>query len=273
MRNLVFFVFFVFFACPALADEAVIGTVMEVEGAPVIRTETGRVMAAAIETPVHPGDIIATGSGGRAMILFIDDTELTLSENTELTVDNYVFNPEDASGNRAVYNVLRGAFYYVSGLIAKKPDPDVTVKTLYGSIGVRGTQFWGGDIDGEYGVLVNEGQVEVTGKQGSVRLDRGQGAAIHGAGSDLFRPKVWASEKIMRATRTIALKRAAEVRQRIAGFKGRQMQLRAIHRSQIKERLRERGIMKDPGRFKEPRDGKRMKGLLDRSPVKAYGKN
>jgi len=74
-------------------------------------------------------------------VLLADGTTLTLSENSKLTVDNYVFDWSNHNNDKASYNYLQGAFQYVSGLIAKKPDPDVRVETAYGQIGIRGTRF------------------------------------------------------------------------------------------------------------------------------------
>ena len=43
--------------------------------------------------------------------------------------------------NAASYSWLEGAFKYVSGLMTKKPEPAVSIRTAYGNIGIRGTEF------------------------------------------------------------------------------------------------------------------------------------
>jgi hypothetical protein len=96
--------------------------------------------------PLQPGDTInqndtiETGAGARAFILFNDNTQMTLGENTKLKVDEYVYDPNGTS-NKASYSILEGAFQYVSGLIGKKDPADVKIDTAYGEIGIRGTEF------------------------------------------------------------------------------------------------------------------------------------
>ena len=272
-----FFSAFILIAMPqSLADDGVIGTIMEVEGVAVIKGSDGLAKAAAVETEIHLNDQIATGKDSRAMVLFIDDTEMTMSENTELKVDEYIFDPEDNAQNKARYNILRGTFYYISGLIAKKESPDVLVKTPHGAIGIRGTEFWGGDIDGEYAVLVADGRVDVTNDQGRVSIAKGQGSAIHGRPADLFKTKIWPVEKVARAKATIFLKRHAQVRQRIAGFQGKQIQLRAQQRAILKnKRLQKQG--EEPPRRERPLERRQMKQDAPsndpRPRLKHYGKN
>ncbi len=257
----------------ALGEADIIGTVMEVEGGVVVTSARGAVQAT-VDTPVHQNDKIATGAGARALVLFIDNTELTLSENTELTVDEYIFDPDDNANNKSRYSILRGAFYYVSGLIAKKENPDVRVNTPYGSIGIRGTEFWGGDIDDDYGVLVADGAVDVTTKQGKIGIDKGYGSALKSGRAEAMKPKLWPTEKVERAKKTILLKRQAMVRERIKQFGERQGVLRAKHKEIMKrriERMRDRlppeqrqGIQDRP----MLRDKMRMQGerLLEREP-------
>jgi FecR protein len=96
--------------------------------------------------PLEPGDTIGvndtiqTGPGAKASILFDDNTEFTLGENTKLKVDDYVYDPNGTS-NKASYRFLEGAFQYVGGLIEKNHPADVRINTPVDGIGIRGTEF------------------------------------------------------------------------------------------------------------------------------------
>jgi hypothetical protein len=96
--------------------------------------------------PLDPGDTIGindtiqTGSGAKASILFDDNTEFTLGENSKLKVDDYVYDP-DGTANRASYSFLEGVFQYVGGLIDQKDPANVRINTELGEIGIRGTEF------------------------------------------------------------------------------------------------------------------------------------
>lgn len=96
--------------------------------------------------PLDPGDTIGlndtieTGPGSKASILFDDNTEFTLGENSKLKVDDYVYNP-DGNANKAHYSFLQGVFQYIGGLIDQKDPANVNIDTPVGSIGIRGTEF------------------------------------------------------------------------------------------------------------------------------------
>lgn len=123
--------------------------------------------------PIYMGSTLETNKSSKLIILFIDDTRITLSENTELTVDEFVFDPYDSEENQAKFSVLAGAFQWVSGMISKREDPDVEIRTTFGSIGIRGTSFWAGEIEDGYGVIVESGLVQFSGEWGSTELPAG----------------------------------------------------------------------------------------------------
>ena len=54
--------------------------------------------APAVGTVVNFGQKISTGSGGRVVILFPDNTELTMGENTTIICDEYVYDPSGNGG-------------------------------------------------------------------------------------------------------------------------------------------------------------------------------
>ncbi len=228
---------------PAYAEDGgIIGTIQEVEGTVTVMSSGGAKVLAAIDTPMHEHDTIVTGPASRAFVLLIDNTELTLSENTTLRFDDYAYDNEDDTENKGVYSILQGTFLYVSGLVAKKENPDVTVNTPYGAIGIRGTEFWGGDIDGVYGILVNDGQVSVRNESGAVALAKGEGTTLRSRREAPLRGVRWGDEKIQRAVASVSLKNRAQIRQRIQQKQEWYRTLRAEH----KERLRaKRGKLRE----------------------------
>lgn len=169
------------FAPPAQAADAggqpVIGRVVEVEGNATI-TMQGQAYKAVRQSAIHMHDVIATGTDTKMLVLFIDKTQITLGQNAKLTVDEYVYNPKDDTNNKGTYSILEGSFKYVSGLLAKKENPDVNINTSYGNIGIRGTQLHCGKVKDTYGVVVNEGRVRVRNDGGEVYVDRGKATMI-----------------------------------------------------------------------------------------------
>jgi len=187
------------------AANNVVGLILEVEGKATITDQKGQSSDALVKTELHPQDVISTGPDSKVYIQLIDNTEFTLSENAQFTIEEYNFNTKDSSKSYATYSVLEGAFLYVSGLVAKRSNPDVKVNIPQGSIGIRGTKFWGGTVNGEYGVIVGEGKIVVKNKAGSATLTRGQGTTLKNRITPPGAPKVWSADRVAAATKTVML--------------------------------------------------------------------
>lgn len=87
---------------------------------------------------VHVRDRVETGRNGQVLVQLVDNSVFTIGPNTNLTIDEFVFDPNSGRGE-AVASVLTGVFRFLSGRIAKQ-DPDaMTVRVPFGTIGVRGT--------------------------------------------------------------------------------------------------------------------------------------
>jgi hypothetical protein len=108
---------------------------------------------AAVGTLVPMNATLRTGSKARLQVTFRDKSELTLGENATVIVDRFVFDPEASVGESAL-NATRGAFRFATGRISSMGQKRITVKTPVAALAVRGTDFWGGVIDGQYGVLL-----------------------------------------------------------------------------------------------------------------------
>jgi hypothetical protein len=213
-------------ATPAATDDGVIGTILEVEGTATLTPDGGTATAAAVNSPVHMKDVIATGPQSRVFVLLIDNTQWTLSENTQIRVDEWAYDPDDSTNNRGRYSVIAGAFQYISGLLAKKPDPDVRIDTPAGSIGIRGTDITGGDVDGEYGIEVDEGAIDVATDKGQVRVNTGEGTTIKGRGFAPGRPAAFSQKRLQRLRNMVFLKNREQVKQRMGMMQERHKLMR-----------------------------------------------
>jgi hypothetical protein len=177
----------------AYADDGIVGTVLKVEGSATL-TLAGQknTVPAKAQTHIHMHDILATSGKSKLFVLFIDNTQFTLGPDTKLTVNEYVYDPNNTTNDKARYGILAGAFDYVSGLVAKKKDPDVQVQTPSGAIGIRGTNFWGGNTGGSsYGFHVSEGKIGVSNGGGSVTVGAGQGTIVPGPNQPPGPPGPW----------------------------------------------------------------------------------
>ena len=86
------------------------------------------------------GDTIIVKSKSNAQILFLDETVLTVGENTELTIDDFIYDPKTNDGN-FVTNIKSGTVKFITGKISKKNPDNLEVKMPAGTLGARGTEF------------------------------------------------------------------------------------------------------------------------------------
>ena len=78
---------------------------------------------------------ITTNASGRAQLLFRDGTSLTVGSSSEMTIDEYVFDPDTDTGE-LVINISKGVFRLVGGKISK--NTPVVFNTKTATVAVRG---------------------------------------------------------------------------------------------------------------------------------------
>ena len=135
------------------------------------------------------GERIRTGAGTVLQIEFTDKSRMTLGPNAEFEVERYFQAAGGVSGEEAFTSrVLKGAFRYVSGLIARKKRQNVRISITVATIGIRGTHFEGEvterqqkdgktvDASAKVALLEPEGSdanaIVVENKFGSVTIDK-----------------------------------------------------------------------------------------------------
>lgn len=94
-----------------------------------------RTRSIAIGNPVFREERIQTGPDGHLHVLLRDESNLTIGPNSDLTIDEYVYDPDSGEGNM-VMNQLEGAMRFVGGQLSKQ-NP-VQLETPTATIGIRG---------------------------------------------------------------------------------------------------------------------------------------
>ena len=151
------------------------------------------------------GDVISTGKGARLEMAMLDDAVMTLGEKTVFVVVDYIVGGAKPNG---AMRLLQGAFSAASGTLMQVADAKFTVSTETATIGIRGTTFWGGSLDGDFEVALLDGKgVFVETKAGRVDLTRvGDGTKITGADEAPSAPTMWPTSKTARAVATVTFK-------------------------------------------------------------------
>ncbi len=202
--GLLSFFFAVVFCNAATAESA--GVVLATAGQVNI-LRSGQTIAAARKSELQAQDEVrTTGKDARAQLRFADGTVTTLGGNTSFLIRQYQYHAQGDKPNNAAFTLLTGAFRTVTGKILEAQGSQFGVNTPVGTIGIRGTDFWGGYLDGSnVDVLLIDGKhaVEVSNATGKVLLEKpGQGVTLKSNQSPLA-VKVWSQQKVKRAVATI----------------------------------------------------------------------
>jgi hypothetical protein len=88
---------------------------------------------------VRQGDVLETGPNGAVGVRLADDTTLSLDKDARMVLDEFVFNPDTASG-AMVLSLVRGALVFVSGEIAGFGENAMSVQMPTAVVGIRGTK-------------------------------------------------------------------------------------------------------------------------------------
>jgi hypothetical protein len=85
---------------------------------------------------VYQGDVVRTGADGRVSINFTDGTSFNLTNNANMTLNEFVYDPNGKS-NSTLFNLSKGTFTFVAGKVAKTGD--MKIDTPVATMGIRGT--------------------------------------------------------------------------------------------------------------------------------------
>ena len=128
---------------------------------------------------INSGDIILTSKGGQAQIKMIDGTLLAVRPNSEFKITSYQYN-KDIATDESVYNLVKGGFRSITGKMGKLKKSSYSVKTVVGTIGIRGTDFTAricesncGDQENGLYVGVMEGGVVLANDSGTLDVSPG----------------------------------------------------------------------------------------------------
>ena len=183
----------------AFAAERV-GQILRIKGSCEVESE-GQRRPLQTASPVHLLDVVTTGANARLVVELDDGTVLTLGENAELKIDEFVFNKPGIADRLKLF--AGGAFRFTTGRLVKTDDSIIEIRTRVPALGLRGTDFWAGPLDGNYSVLVFDGALDVSNNGQSVILDEaGEGTNIADGGSPGPVTR-WPQEKVQRALDTV----------------------------------------------------------------------
>ena len=84
------------------------------------------------------GDAISSYDESGMQLMLLDETVFTIGANTDITVDEFVYDPATGAGE-VTASVAKGVFRFVTGNIAQGDPEDMLINLPVGTIGIRGT--------------------------------------------------------------------------------------------------------------------------------------
>ena len=188
-----------------------VGYVTRIQGEATVVTATER-RVLALGHALHLGDRIVTGAAARLEARLQDGTVFTLGEHAEFTVQQVRGATPDSDGS--TFELLKGVFRAVTTHTdSGQPQPSSPwqVKTPVATIGIRGTELWGGFNLLDAGsntldVVMLQGKgvyVESNGQR--VELNQaGYGTTVKSADAAPTPSKAWAEKKLQAARQAVA---------------------------------------------------------------------
>jgi hypothetical protein len=151
-----------------------VGSVATLQGTASV-TRNNATSAVQLRDTIYKNDVLQTNIDGTLGITFDDETTFTLKPNTQLAVDEFVYQ-QGGTDNAAVFNVLRGSAAFVAAEVAHTGDMKIT--TPSSTLGIRGTTGLvevpeGGAAGGQVSIKLypdadgQVGRIEVFGRDGA----------------------------------------------------------------------------------------------------------
>jgi len=153
-----------------------IGDISELNGqAQIVRDEP---LDATLKFAIQSNDEAIT-TNGRMAITFLDDSTVRLTEHSQLTIDEYIYDPDPSKAKMALTFGL-GTARFITGNLGRIDKQNISLKTPTANIAIRGTDFTA-TID-ELGrsliillpdaLGLSSGEIEVVTAMGSVLLNK-----------------------------------------------------------------------------------------------------
>lgn len=125
-------------------------------------------------TALEAGQVLVTGANGHVHIRFVDDAFVSVRPDSQLRIDEYVYDPDAPQRNRVKFTLQNGTSRLITGKAGQANKEGFRLNTPLAAIGVRGTDFV---------VNASADSTRVSVQQGAVVLSPfGQGCSAEGLG-------------------------------------------------------------------------------------------
>lgn len=118
-----------------------IGSVTELSGSTGALKRNSSTVDISRGTAIESNDLVIMGTGSETLIVFNDNSEARITENSRLVIDDFVYDPAKTDAAKVGMRVTLGTVRMASGQIAKNNRQRVNIGTPTAKVTVRGTDF------------------------------------------------------------------------------------------------------------------------------------
>jgi len=123
----------------AQAQVVDIGSITELRGN--TRVVRDKPYESVIDFSLNSMDRLETAAG-RMGVTFQDDTTIKLTENSNVIIDDFVYNPNQVEKSAMALNFIKGTGRFISSKTKKRmPKDNIKIRTHAAVVGIRGTDF------------------------------------------------------------------------------------------------------------------------------------
>ena len=115
--------------------------VVQLAGAMVAVSDTGERRQVLAGGPAYKGDTLETPAGAQAVLVFRDDTRVTVAANTRIRIEDFTYDSRSPGEGSFSLGLLKGGIRALTGLIGKARPAGVRFSTATATVGIRGTEL------------------------------------------------------------------------------------------------------------------------------------
>ncbi len=143
------------FFCSATLAADQVGRVLLAAG-DTFAVRDGQQIRLAFNSPIEFHDTLRTGPASTLQVRFVDDSLVSVRENSEFAIEDYQFGakPEE---QKSFFRLVKGGFRAVTGLIGQVNHQNYRVRAENATIGIRGTDYAVRQCNGDCGAGVKDG--------------------------------------------------------------------------------------------------------------------
>ncbi len=125
----------------AKARPAPSGRIAFAKGNVIASAASGRARALKTGYPLFNGERVVTSTNSYAVLVFRDESRVTVLPNTEFVVERFEYMAEAPAAGRSFFRLVRGGLRAVTGAIGKARRSRYRLNTPVATIGIRGTAY------------------------------------------------------------------------------------------------------------------------------------